>query len=169
MLLYTTLHGQVLCSAHLSASECMFISHLEITSHCDFLIFFHNTNRLAYLHFTTVTANYAVWSIDNDFIGMAATPSVLWRCWLGGRKGIRPVKKLGQWVVGVVMSGARRRLHIAQLMPLPLTVSCFSKIQIGFTFLVLAHPGRPGKGPLNGCVCVVWQPIGWISYKQSTL
>jgi len=39
-------------------------------------------------------------------------------------------------------------------MPLPLTVSCFSKIQIGFTFLVLAHLGSPGKGPLNGCVCV---------------
>ena len=36
-------------------------------------------------------------------------------------------------------------LHMAQLMPLPLTVSCFSKIQIGFTFLVPAHPGRPGK------------------------
>jgi len=45
-------------------------------------------------------------------------------------------------------------LHMAQLMPLPLTVSCFNKIQIGFTFLVLAHPGSPGKGPLNGCVCV---------------
>jgi len=40
-----------------------------------------------------------------------------------------------------------------QLMPLPLTVSCFSKIQIGFTFLVPAHPGGPGKGPLSGCVC----------------
>jgi len=39
-------------------------------------------------------------------------------------------------------------------MPLPLTVSCFSKIQIGFTFLVLAHLGSPGNGPLNGCVCV---------------
>ena len=45
-------------------------------------------------------------------------------------------------------------LHMAQLMPLPLTVSCFSKIQIGFTFLVLAYPGSPGKGPLNRCVCV---------------
>ena len=31
-------------------------------------------------------------------------------------------------------------LHMAQLMPLPLNVSCFSKIQTGFTFLVLAHP-----------------------------
>ena len=40
------------------------------------------------------------------------------------------------------------------MMPLPLTVSCFSKIQIGFTFLVPAHPGSPGKGSLNGCVCV---------------
>jgi len=99
-------------------------------------------------------------------------PSVLWRCWLGDRKGIRPVKN---WVVGCwrgYFSGS-----MAQLMPLPLTVSCFSKIQIGFTFLVLAHMGDPGKravkrvcvcvcfwyrltrvvpdkGPLNVCVCV---------------
>jgi len=43
-------------------------------------------------------------------------------------------------------------LHMAQLMPLPLTVSCFSKIQIGFTFMVPAHLGIPGKGSLNGCV-----------------
>ena len=48
-------------------------------------------------------------------------------------------------------------LHIAQLMPLPLTVSCFSKIQIGFTFLVSAHLGSPGKRAVkrvyvNGCM-----------------
>jgi len=43
---------------------------------------------------------------------------------------------------------------MAQLMPLPLTVSCFSKIQAGFTFLVPAALSSPGKGPLNGCVCV---------------
>jgi len=35
--------------------------------------------------------------------------------------------------------------HMAQLMPLPLTVSCFSKIQIGFTFLVPAYLGSPRK------------------------
>ena len=35
-------------------------------------------------------------------------------------------------------------LHTTQLMPLPLAVSCFSKIQIGFTFLVRAHPGSSG-------------------------
>jgi len=46
-------------------------------------------------------------------------------------------------------------LHMAQLMPLPLTVSCFSKIQIGFTFLVLAHLGSPGKRAVKRCVCSV--------------
>jgi len=46
-------------------------------------------------------------------------------------------------------------LHMVQLMPLPLTVSCFSKIQIGFTFLVPAHPGSPGKRAIKRvCVCV---------------
>ena len=46
-------------------------------------------------------------------------------------------------------------MHMAQLMPLPLTVSCFSKIQIGFTFLVPAHPSSPGKRAVKWmCVCV---------------
>ena len=46
-------------------------------------------------------------------------------------------------------------LHMFQLMPLPLTVSCFSKIQIGSTFLVPAHPGSPGKMAVKWvCVCV---------------
>ena len=45
-------------------------------------------------------------------------------------------------------------LHMAQLMPLPLTVSCFSKIQIGFAFLVPAHPGSPGQRAVKRvCVC----------------
>ena len=43
---------------------------------------------------------------------------------------------------------------MAQLMPLPLTVSCFTKIQIGFTFLVPAHLGSPGKRAVKRvCVC----------------
>ena len=46
-------------------------------------------------------------------------------------------------------------LHMAQLIPLPLTVSCFSKIQIGFTFLVPAHLGSPGQRAVKRvCVCV---------------
>ena len=45
-------------------------------------------------------------------------------------------------------------LHMAQLMPLPLTVSCFSKIQIGFTFLVPDHLGSPGERAIKRvCVC----------------
>ena len=49
-------------------------------------------------------------------------------------------------------------LHTAQLMPLPLTVSCSSKIEIGFTFLVPAYPGSPGERAVKRvCVCVcVW-------------
>jgi len=55
------------------------------------------------------------------------------------------------------LSGARCRL--IQLMPLSLTVSCFSKIQIGFTFLESAHPGSPGQRAVKWvcvfvCVCV---------------
>ena len=49
-------------------------------------------------------------------------------------------------------------LHMVQPMPLPLTVSCFTRIQIGFTFLVLAHPGSPGQRAIKRvcvCVCVV--------------
>jgi len=44
---------------------------------------------------------------------------------------------------------------MAQRIPLPLTVSCFSKIPTGFAFLVPAHPGSPGQRAVKGvCVCV---------------
>ena len=49
-------------------------------------------------------------------------------------------------------------LHMTQLMPLPLTVSCFCKIQIGFTFLVPAHPGSPGQRAVEQvCACLFHQ------------
>ena len=44
-------------------------------------------------------------------------------------------------------------LHVAQLMPLPLTVFCFSKIQVGFSFLVPARPASPGQSAVKRCVC----------------
>jgi len=71
-------------------------------------------------------------------------------------------------------------LHMAQLMPLPLTVSCFSKIQIGFTFLVPVHPGSPGQRAIKRvCVCVLstelirWMQAasgaaGWANVKLCT-
>jgi len=48
-------------------------------------------------------------------------------------------------------------LHMAQLLPLPLTVSCSSKVQIGCAFLVPDHPGSPVK-QVFVCVCVRAQP-----------
>jgi len=76
------------------------------------------------------------------------------RCWAGGRKGIRPVKT-EWWGAGVVICLERgANLHTTQLMPLPFTVSCFSKIQIDVTFLVPAHPGSPGQRALKR-VCVM--------------
>jgi len=52
-----------------------------------------------------------------------------------------------------VWSEVQTCIYIAQLMPLPFTVSCFSKIQIGFTFLVLADLGSPGERAVKR-VCV---------------
>ena len=65
-------------------------------------------------------------------------------------------------------------VHIAQLMPLPLTVSCFGKIQIGFTFLVPAHPGGPGQRAVKWvCVCMYvtkqWCIEGSVSGSRQTL
>ena len=70
-----------------------------------------------------------------------------------GRRNTRATEWWGAGVVICLEQGAD--LHLAQLMPLPLTVSCFSKIQIGFTFLVQAHPGSPGQRAVKRmCVCV---------------
>jgi len=65
--------------------------------------------------------------------------------WAAGRAS-GPLKNFEWWGAGMVICLERDAdLHVAQLVPLPLTVSCFSKIQIGFTFLVPAYPGCPGK------------------------
>ena len=63
-------------------------------------------------------------------------------------------------------------LHTAQLMPLPLNISCFSKIQIGFTFLVPAHLGSPGQRAVKRvCVCYLhclqcFDTVGWASGRH---
>jgi len=73
---------------------------------------------------------------------------------VGQQEGHPACKKTEWWGAGVVVSLERGAdLHIAQLMPLPLTVSCVSKIQIGFTFLVTAHPGTRRKRAVKW-VCV---------------
>ena len=65
---------------------------------------------------------------------LSNSPSVLWCCWLGGRKGIWPVKT-EWWDAGVVIClGQSADLHMAQLMSLPLTVSCSSKSRLVLPF-----------------------------------
>ena len=59
-------------------------------------------------------------------------------------------------------------LHMVQLIPLPLTISCFSKVQIGFTFLVLAHPGSPGKRAVKQ-LCVFCSIFGFIYFYRVRL
>jgi len=59
-------------------------------------------------------------------------------------------------------------LHMAQLMPLSLTVSCFSKIQIGFTFLVPAHLGSPGQRAVKlVCVCVFGLLVCMVCFQSN--
>jgi len=71
------------------------------------------------------------------------------------------------WGAGVVICLDRGAyLHTAQLMPLPLAVCCFSKIQIGFTFLVLAHPGSPGQRAVKR-VCVHGRLNQWAHWARA--
>jgi len=78
----------------------------------------------------------------------------LHRPWLGGRKGIWPVKNsvVGCW--HGYLSGTRCRLAYGPADVAATHRLLLGKIQIGFTFLVPAHPVVPDKGPLNVCVCV---------------
>ena len=98
-------------------------------------------------------------SIQIKFKGQCYRSKLCLQCfdavgWAAGRAS--GLKKTEWWGAGVVICLQRGAdLHMAQLMPLPLTVSCFSKIQIGFTFLVPAHLGSPGKRAVKRvCVCV---------------
>ena len=73
-----------------------------------------------------------------------------------GNRQMISIIDLGRWGAGVdICLEQCADLHIAQLIPLPRTVSCFTKIQIGFTFLVPAHLGSPGQRAVKRvCVCV---------------
>jgi len=68
---------------------------------------------------------------------------------VGRQEGHPACKKLSSGVLAWLSVWIEVLTHMAQLMPLPLTVSCSSKIQTGFTFLVPAHPGSPGQGAVK--------------------
>ena len=76
--------------------------------------------------------------------------------WQKGHPACKNSGVVGCWR-GYLERGAD--LHMAQLMPLPLTVSCFSKIQIGFTFLAPAHLSSAGQRAVKWvfvCVLQLW-------------
>jgi len=74
---------------------------------------------------------------------------------VGRQEGHAACKKLSGRVLAWLSLERGADLHMAQLMPLPLTLSCFSKIQIGFTILVPAHLGSPGQRAVKRvCVCM---------------
>ena len=81
-------------------------------------------------------------------------PSVLWRCWVGGRKGIWPVKTdwCGAGVVICLERGAD--LHTAQLMPLPLVSLASVKSRLVLPLSYWLAQVVPDKEPLNSCVCL---------------
>jgi len=77
---------------------------------------------------------------------------------VGRQEGHPACKKLSGGLLAWFSVWSEVLKHMAQLMPLPLTVSCSTKIQTGFTFLVPAHPGSPGQGAVKWvcvCVCVI--------------
>jgi len=101
--------------------------------------------------------------VDNPFLAFSALMLLV-----GRQEGHPACKKTEWWGAGVVICLERLvDLHMAQLMPVPLTVSCFSKIQIGFTFLVLAHPRSPGQRAVKR-VCLD-NLLKWISFVWSCL
>jgi len=73
----------------------------------------------------------------------------------GHQEGHPACKKTERWGAGVVICLEQDAdLHMAQLLPLPLTVSCFCKIQVGFTSLVPAQPCSPEQRAFKlVCVC----------------
>jgi len=74
---------------------------------------------------------------------------------VGRQEGHLASKKLSGGAGMVICLERDADLHMANLMPLPLTVSCFRKIQIAFTFLVPANLGSPEKRAVKQvCVCV---------------
>jgi len=109
------------------------------------------------------------WVLHRDLVSFAVacvnTYSVyVVLCWIafsalmllvGQQEGHLACKKTEWWGAGVVICLERgAHLHMAQLMPLLVTVSCFSKIQISLLFWYQLTRVVPGKGWLNGCVCV---------------
>jgi len=84
-----------------------------------------------------------------------AMPSAFWCCWLGGRKGIWPVKNLSGGVLAWLSAWSEMQTYIwlswCHCHSLSLA-SVKSRLVLPFWYQ-LTHVVTE-KGPLNGCVCV---------------
>ena len=114
----------------------------DYSGHCQF------ASKTCSLH-----SYYALHSI---YVYVSSVPSVLWRCWLGGRKGIWSVKKLSGRV-------------LAWLSVWSTVQTCIWPSWCHSHPLVPAHLGSPGKGPLNECVCLQKQDTWFLIIALAAL
>jgi len=103
---------------------------------------------------TKLIVIYSSCEFPNVFM-VGCLPSVLRRCWLGDRKGIRPVKTewwgTGMYWRGYLLERGANDLHMVQLMPLHLVICCSCKIPNGLIFWCWLIQVVLEKRPLNGC------------------
>jgi len=86
---------------------------------------------------------------------MTNLPSVLWHCWLGGRKGIRPVKKLSGGMLAWLSVWSKVQTCIWSSLCHCHSLSLASvKSRLVLPLWYRLTQVVPDKGPLNGCVCV---------------
>ena len=115
----------------------------------------NHINLQQYTHYIHIHQQYIPNNANQNYLShFKILPSVLWRCWLGGRKGIRPVKN---WVMGCwhgYLSGVRCRLAYS---PADATAThCLDSVKsrLVLPFWYQLTQVVPEKGPLHGCVCV---------------
>ena len=99
------------------------------------------------------------WDNVLTLVCLSVLPLVLWHCWLGIRKSIRPVKKWMMRCWHGYLSGARCKWFAygpADATATHSIISCFVKIQIGLTFLVPAYQGCPRKEGVKHMSCLVY-------------
>ena len=101
----------------------------------------------------TVEENSSVFSL----IRMRYLPSVLSHCWMGGRKGIWPVKNMGGWCRWALVS--LDGVALSQMVSVSASVNLPCTIKSRSSLLAPAHPGGPGKRAVKGVVVVVQPEI----------
>ena len=118
--------------------------HLHVVDILSFFLRDNSDVASGYLHCSSLFYYVCLMTFSVIALVMVFTFSAM-TLLVGRQEGHPACKKTELWGAGVAICLERGAdLHMAQLMPLPLTVSCFSKIQICFAFLVPAHPGSPG-------------------------